>query len=69
MARNTQYVPGVIEKCRPARCEKLLRARIKASGKGDRFVDPNKERRITIDNLLDALKLYHERPISGTSGW
>jgi integrase len=37
--------------------EKLLRARIKQSGRGGRFVDPNKERRVTIDTLLDA---YHE---------
>src|SRR5215510_7858160 len=41
--------------------EKLLRARIKASGRGGRFVDPNKERRVTIDNLLDALALHHEQ--------
>jgi integrase len=41
--------------------EKLLRARIKASGRGGRFVDPNKERRVTIDNLLDALALYHQQ--------
>jgi integrase len=41
--------------------EKLLRARIKASGRGGRFVDPNKERRVTIDHLLDALALYHQQ--------